>query len=148
MGGRTGFSEQYQRVLDERDAEIEARDGLDDAIREALDVAYIGSRISFEDRVDLIKAVLNKALEEHGSQLRNAEPLEPCEAVIWHGPGHQSKTKCQMRGAHEIHRTLYGSGQILARWKGDETHSGFFDEPPEDPEEVEDDWNEKRMDRR
>ncbi|MHA2312802.1 MAG: hypothetical protein ACXADF_15020 [Candidatus Thorarchaeota archaeon] len=60
---------------------------------------------------------------------------EPCEAFIRHGPGHQSKTKCYLTGIHFVHEARYGSHDQLARWTSDETSSGFFDEPPEDPED-------------
>jgi len=53
-----------------------------------------------------------------------------CEAVIWHGPGHQSKTHCQLTGEHEIHETYYGSFDQFAQWRGKEVFSGYFDEPP------------------
>ena len=55
----------------------------------------------------------------------------PCEAVIFHGPGHQSRTRCHLTGLHEIHETYYGSYDQFACWRGDEAISGFFDEPPE-----------------
>lgn len=54
-----------------------------------------------------------------------------CTALIWHGPGHQSATYCEQRGTHDVHACTYGSFQQPAEWRGDETHSGFFDEPPE-----------------
>lgn len=61
-----------------------------------------------------------------------------CEAKLYHGPGHQSATPCRVRGPHEIHEAEYRAG--LARWrdgqwKPGEPHgiTGFFDEPPEDP---------------
>ncbi len=59
-----------------------------------------------------------------------------CSAIICHGPGHQSKTKCYIRGEHEIHETRYGSCDQLARWKGSKVFSGYFDESPDDPEEA------------
>jgi hypothetical protein len=54
----------------------------------------------------------------------------PCDAVLWHGPGHQSRTKCRIKGPHTIHRAVYGSGRQQAEWCGDEAMTGFFDEPP------------------
>lgn len=53
-----------------------------------------------------------------------------CSAAIWHGPGHQSQTKCQLIGKHKIHMAIYGSAEQIARWKGRRVFSGFFDEPP------------------
>lgn len=41
-----------------------------------------------------------------------------CKAVIWHGPGHQSKTLCQVTTpGHEIHRARYGSMDQEATWR-------------------------------
>lgn len=79
--------------------------------------------------------------------------LHQCDAFLCHGPGHQSKTDCELPAGHDgKHETHYHGGQ-RARW----THgaytaklreqgvdfsptsypegigmTGFFDEPPED----------------
>jgi hypothetical protein len=55
-----------------------------------------------------------------------------CSAEIYHGPGHQSITRCRLvnRG-HKIHEANYGSMNQFARWKGLRVFSGCFDEPPE-----------------
>lgn len=58
-----------------------------------------------------------------------------CPAVIYHGPGHQSHTHCEVRGEHSVHEARYGSYDQLARWTGDKVFSGYFDEPPKDPGE-------------
>ncbi len=63
---------------------------------------------------------------------------EACSAFIRHGPGHQSRTCCRLVGPHEIHETRYGALDQLARWKGGKMYSGYFDEPPLDPEEADD----------
>lgn len=55
-----------------------------------------------------------------------------CSAAIWHGPGHQSETKCQVTGPHKIHEAVYGSMEQTARWRGKKVFSGYFDEPPND----------------
>jgi hypothetical protein len=62
---------------------------------------------------------------------RRAAP--PCSAEICHGPGHQSRTKCQLTGKHDIHYAVYGSYGQVARWRGQRTFSGYFDEPPLEP---------------
>lgn len=54
-----------------------------------------------------------------------------CSAVIHHGPGHQSKTRCGLTSPHEIHEAVYGSLRQFAEWRGDAVTTGFFDEPPE-----------------
>lgn len=59
----------------------------------------------------------------------------PCQAVIHHGPGHQSTTRCMVKGQHAIHEACYGPDFQLARWQGDSVSTGFFDEPPDDPDE-------------
>jgi hypothetical protein len=51
-----------------------------------------------------------------------------CLAVLYHGPGHQSKAQCQVVGEHEIHEAVYLG--TFAQWRGDEATTGFFDEPP------------------
>lgn len=56
-----------------------------------------------------------------------------CTAVICHGPGHQSKTKCQVLKPHIVHEAVYGSCEQHAQWEGERVFSGFFDEPPEYP---------------
>lgn len=75
-----------------------------------------------------------------GYMLHIIELDEPprCEALIWHGPGHQSRTRCYLKGKHEIHETRYGRYDQIARWKGDKALSGFADEPPDEPEDEED----------
>ena len=54
-----------------------------------------------------------------------------CDAKIWHGSGHQSRTKCHLTREHIIHEAYYGAHNQLARWIGDEVCSEFFNEPPE-----------------
>jgi len=55
---------------------------------------------------------------------------QTCSAAIWHGPGHQSKTTCQVTGPHKIHEAVYGSMEQTARWRGKKVFSGYFDKPP------------------
>jgi len=54
-----------------------------------------------------------------------------CDAVICHGPGHQSTTHCQVEGEHEIHEAYYGCYDEHAQWYSKQVFTGFFDEPPE-----------------
>ena len=35
-----------------------------------------------------------------------------CEAVIWHGAGHQSMTKCRLKGPHDEHYALIMGGEV------------------------------------
>lgn len=55
-----------------------------------------------------------------------------CPAVLWHGPGHQSQASCYRSGPHEVHETVYGRLAQVARWRGAEATTGFFDDPPAD----------------
>jgi hypothetical protein len=48
----------------------------------------------------------------------------PCTATLYHGPGHQSKTPCRVRGPHTVHEAVYGEGQLLAQW----TDGSYFRE--------------------
>lgn len=52
-----------------------------------------------------------------------------CEAYIMHGPGHQSKTRCEILTPHDVHEA-HVLGEHTS-WRGDETTSGFFNELPE-----------------
>lgn len=60
--------------------------------------------------------------------------MAQCEERIWHGPGHQSSTRCRITGPHEIHEAVYGEFNQFAQWRkkpdGLLTFSGVFDEPP------------------
>lgn len=57
-----------------------------------------------------------------------------CCAILGHGPGHQSKTYCNVKGRHKIHECVYGCYDQVATWKGSVKKikfTGYFDEPPE-----------------
>jgi hypothetical protein len=56
-----------------------------------------------------------------------------CCAILAHGPGHQSKTYCEIKGRHTIHQCTYGCYDERAEWKGSKYKikcTGYFDEPP------------------
>ena len=55
----------------------------------------------------------------------------PCDAVLSHGPGHQSQTKCHLKGKHDVHEARYGCYDLGMRWRGKEACTGYFDEPKE-----------------
>lgn len=40
----------------------------------------------------------------------------PCEAHVWHGPGHQSKTMCEVREEHTYHFARLAYGEV--EWDG------------------------------
>ena len=54
-----------------------------------------------------------------------------CNASLWHGPGHQSRTYCQVKGPHKIHRAIYGCYNQEMEWKGKKAFTGYFDDPQE-----------------
>ena len=58
--------------------------------------------------------------------------IEPgCHAVLFHGPGHQSTTRCGLpEDGHNIHEAI--PMNRVARWRGDESYSGYFDEYPDE----------------
>lgn len=51
---------------------------------------------------------------------------KPCGAVIHHGPGHQTKSFCEMRGEHNQHTAC---GHF---WSTKHAFSGYFDNSPEE----------------
>lgn len=53
-----------------------------------------------------------------------------CPAVLRHGPGHQSTTRCTTKRPHQVHYAEV-NGEI-ATWIGEEATSGYFDELPEE----------------
>jgi hypothetical protein len=63
------------------------------------------------------------------STLQESRLQQTCSAVLYHGPGHQSKSRCTEVGPHDVHRTIYGDR--LAEWEGMEGMTGYFDEPPQ-----------------
>ena len=61
-----------------------------------------------------------------------------CMAKLGHGPGHMSRTYCQVKGPHKVHMCVYGRYDQVARWKGPvckQKFTGAFDEPPSVGEE-------------
>jgi hypothetical protein len=96
---------------------------------------------------------VEEALEEIVARLNGGQV---CGAWLGHGPGHQSRTRCRIRGPHEVHEAIYGSDQQLARWRNgsytnklreqgiefdpaaypeDMAMTGFFDEPPREEDD-------------
>jgi hypothetical protein len=77
----------------------------------------------FSEIPDGMRIVVRVALEKD-------EDVKRCNAVLHHGPGHQSKTRCELVDEHEVHECHYGVYDQLAQWRGDEACTGFFDDPP------------------
>ena len=78
----------------------------------------------------IARAARRFAKMENAEKQKKYDASHRCEAVICHGPGHQSKTHCHVKGKHTIHKTYYGYYNQLAQWKGMQVFSGYFDEPP------------------
>jgi len=57
--------------------------------------------------------------------------MSRCKATLFHGPGHQSRTRCRLEGEHEIHEACYGSYREIMLWRGDEATTTSMDEPKE-----------------
>lgn len=56
-----------------------------------------------------------------------------CFAFLCHGPGHQSLTRCELRGGHEgQHCTHYGRLGQRGYWSGDEGMTDVWDNAPDD----------------
>ena len=58
-----------------------------------------------------------------------AEQERKCDAVLWHGPGHQSKAPCRLRGPHQVHEAETRGG--TSTWRGKKAFTGYFDEAVE-----------------
>lgn len=55
-----------------------------------------------------------------------------CKAKIYHGPGHQSSTRCHnTKKYHKVHGAYYGSYDLYACWTNQVVFSGYFDEAPQ-----------------
>jgi hypothetical protein len=51
---------------------------------------------------------------------------KPCEVKIYHGPGHQSRSKCEAKGPHEWHyATLFGEHTGQYEWKGGDVFADY-----------------------
>ena len=64
---------------------------------------------------------------------RGIKRTATCGAIIWHGPGHQSVGRCDVKGSHRQHHTSGPRNEYY--WSGKTAMSGFFDESPEERKE-------------
>jgi len=71
------------------------------------------------------------------SEYKKMDVNQRCDAVLYHGPGHQSKAICEKTGAHSIHFARYGRYETHCFWKNKEESTGFFDDPPDGQDELE-----------
>lgn len=79
----------------------------------------------------MYKAQARAAIKAMRAENADTKPnaSKPCKAVIWAGPGHQSRIPCDKTGPHRQH-AAYRHGFY---WSKKESYSGFFDESPEEP---------------
>lgn len=102
--------EAMERILDA--AEAQARD----------QITYLpGPRIEHDDP-------RRAKWKVEGEQLQRDIALvsDRCFAVLHHGPGHQSTTRCELRGTHAHHSAEVMGEQV--EWTGNDESTGFFDE--------------------
>jgi hypothetical protein len=76
-------------------------------------------------KIDIEQLVIQKPWVSIRTIFQRTVFAGECQAKIQHGPGHQSSTHCQVKGAHIVHRV----GDIF--WTGDSICSGYFDEAPD-----------------
>lgn len=56
--------------------------------------------------------------------------MSECKAIIYHGPGHQSSTRCHnTKKYHKIHEAYYGGYELFVQWKGQQAFTDYFDNP-------------------
>jgi len=58
---------------------------------------------------------------------------EPCAAVIHHGPGHQTTSRCERTGSHAMHQNTQ-TGRLL-KWVGEIGYTDAFDQNPRNDED-------------
>ena len=60
-------------------------------------------------------------------------PASGCSAAIWHGPGHQTQTKCHLTGKHTVHEAVYGPYSQTVCWRGKKKFiTDYYDVPPDE----------------
>jgi hypothetical protein len=60
---------------------------------------------------------------------------DECRAVVFHGPGHQSRTSCEEVDPHELHEARLVVAGHTVFWRGQEAVTGPFDESPLDEDD-------------
>jgi hypothetical protein len=69
----------------------------------------------------------NESVADYYAKAEEGTPH--CTVQLFHGPGHQSRTTCDVEGEHTIHHVIYGELQQDATWQGGDAFTGFMDEP-------------------
>jgi len=70
------------------------------------------------ETVKAFKAMCKKELKD-----RKAKGL--CNAILYHGPGHQSKTFCECKGPHKKHKCNFGRYDETEEWTGMKGYAGY-----------------------
>lgn len=71
-------------------------------------------RYDRDELLEVLGETFASALDEY--EKRRAEGRDkPCQSEVWHGPGHQSSTFCELRGPHTGHFADLPSGGF-AEW--------------------------------
>ena len=79
---------------------------------------------------DAVQKILSDSPQQK-KELQRRKQKGLCNALIHHGPGHQSHTYCDIVGLHKKHHALiYSNYEQEAFWNGMKVFSGFFDKPP------------------
>lgn len=80
------------------------------------------------DPKDVLAALARARTEfaKTGRKRKKKLDLTLCGATIYHGPGHQSKSQCEMRGPHTQHSAI---DELY--WSTKKAFSGYFDQSPE-----------------
>lgn len=123
----------------ERGAECKSvADALDEALvrnfrEQAREFARAIGRANSDvalDEAASIAADLANALGDLLVGIAKSEVVsDRCFAVLHHGPGHRSATRCDIRGPHERHEARIMGERV--QWDGADSITGYFDEPPE-----------------
>lgn len=66
----------------------------------------------------LIQSMLDNTKRYLGVRQVHVQDNTPCEAILWCGPGHQSKRLCEITGPHAEHEV--DSAGDYAIWTGEE----------------------------
>ena len=59
------------------------------------------------------------ALVERVDRSRPVMPVDQCDSIFWHGPGHQSRTRCTEPAGHVYHQAITSMGDFV-EWEGEE----------------------------
>lgn len=87
-------------------------------------ITYLpGPRIEYDDP-------RREQWKREGEELQRDIELvsDRCFAKLHHGPGHQSTTRCRVRGDHKYHSAEVKGDRVY--WEDFDGSTGFFDELP------------------